>query len=88
MLAPAKIEDTECILIEFPTNKLIKYLENYDITKQNFNYNITNSNELEILRKYHDDQYEHAAILTADDEYVGYTFDHLEEISKILNRKK
>ena len=87
MLAAKKEQKPKCDVIKFPTNTLLKYLENYDITKDVFSYNITNPSEVEVLRKYHDDKYERAAILTAEDEYVGYTFDHLDGISKILNRK-
>ena len=87
MLATIKDKTPKGDIIKFPINDLIKYLENYDITKNFFSYNITNPSELEVLRKYHDDMYERAAILTAEDEYVGYTFDHLEDISKILNKR-
>lgn len=75
-------------VIEFPTNKLTKYLENYDITKNTFDYNITSSAEEMVLRRYHDDKYERAAILTAEELYVGRTFDNLDIIKDVINKSK
>ena len=92
MLAIAKREMIQCDVIKIPndTSKLEEYLKNYNLKAKDeevFNYIPTNSSEYEMLKNYHDDKYERAAILTAEELYVGYTFDHLEEIRKILSRK-
>lgn len=87
MLATKKAINSKGNILKLHTNDLINYLRSYDITKEPFKYNITNDKELKLLSKYYDDKYNHAATLTAEDEFVGYTFDHLEEISKVLKRK-
>ena len=88
MLAVRKMQDIKSEVIKFPTNKLEEYLKNYDIAKDSFDY----QGELslinrQILNEYCDDKQSYAERLVIDDEYVGYTFDNLDEIRKVLNRK-
>ena len=75
-------------VIKFPTNKLEEYLKDYDIARESFGYqgelNLINR---QILNKYCDDKQKYAERLVADDELVGYTFDNLDKIRKVLNRK-
>lgn len=62
-----------------------KYLDNFDITKDNFNsLFISNKDE---LKRYYDKEYNHAVTKVMDDEYVGITFDNLDTIKDFLEEQ-
>ena len=86
MLAVRK-EKTMSEVIKFPTNKLEEYLKNYDIAREIFGYQgeLSLLNK-QILYKYCDDKQRYAERLVTDDEFVGNTFDNLDEIRKMLSR--
>lgn len=66
-------------------NNVNSYLKNFDITKDEFNpLFITNKEE---LRRYYDEEYNHAVTLVIDDEYVGKTFDNLDIIKEVLEEE-
>lgn len=73
------------IQFQFVPSALEEYLKNYDIRHQIFDYSGTLT-PLDVikLRMYRDDHYEYAARLTAEDEIVFHTFDHIEEIDDFL----
>ena len=64
--------------------ELLNYLKNFIISKEIFNINIK-PNNIDILKRYYDDNYKKASILVMDDEYVGITFDNLDRINEFLN---
>lgn len=64
--------------------ELLNYLKNFIISKEIFNINIKPCN-IDILKRYYDDNYKKASILVMDDEYVGITFDNLDRINEFLN---
>jgi len=78
-----KEKQQDCSIIEFPTNSLVKYLKDYDIRKQEFNYPVSDS-DIAILKRYYDDTYDFAARQTLDDEYVGNSFDNLDTIKRLI----
>lgn len=62
-----------------------KYLDNFDITKDNFNsLFISNKDE---LKRYYDKEYNYAVTKVMDDEYVGITFDNLDTIKDFLEEQ-
>ena len=64
--------------------ELLNYLKKFIISKEIFNINIK-PNNIDILKRYYDDNYKKASILVMDDEYVGITFDNLDRINEFLN---
>ena len=77
-------------IIMFPftnDNNLLEYLKHYDIEQQDFNYERTlTPSDIDTLRRYHDDKYSYYARQTVDNEIVYYSFDHLEQIKKLLSK--
>ena len=65
--------------------ELLNYLKNFIISKETFNINIKPCN-IDILKRYYDDNYKKASILVMDDEYVGITFDNLEKINTLIKK--
>ena len=65
--------------------ELLNYLKNFIISKEIFNINIKPCN-IDILKRYYDDNYKKASILVMDDEYVGITFDNLEKINALIKK--
>ena len=65
--------------------ELLNYLKNFIISKEIFNINIK-PNNIDILKRYYDDNYKKASILVMDDEYVGITFDNLEKINTLIKK--
>ncbi len=65
--------------------ELLNYLKNFIISKEIFNINIKPCN-IDILKRYYDDNYKKASILVMDDEYVGITFDNLEKINTLIKK--
>ena len=65
--------------------ELLNYLKNFIISKEIFNRNIK-PNNIDILKRYYDDNYKKASILVMDDEYVGITFDNLEKINTLIKK--
>ncbi len=66
-------------------NNVSSYLSEFNIAKDDFNpLFITNKEE---LRRYYDEEYNHAVTLVIDDEYVGKTFDNLDIIKEVLEEK-
>lgn len=64
--------------------ELLDYLKNFIISKEIFSINIK-PNNIDVLKRYYDDNYKKASILVMDDEYVGITFDNLDRINEFLN---
>lgn len=75
-------------IIEFPVNKILEeYLKKFDIAHNSFNYNLlVSDSDIELLKKYYKDSYDHASILVTDDEFVGKTFDNLDKVYQIINK--
>ena len=65
--------------------ELLNYLKNFIISKEIFNINIKPCN-IDILKRYYDDNYKKASILVMEDEYVGITFDNLEKINTLIKK--
>ncbi len=65
--------------------ELLNYLKKFIISKEIFNINIK-PNNIDILKRYYDDNYKKASILVMDDEYVGITFDNLEKINTLIKK--
>ena len=65
--------------------ELLNYLKNFIISKETFNINIKPCN-IDILKRYYDDNYKKASILVMEDEYVGITFDNLEKINTLIKK--
>ena len=65
--------------------ELLNYLKNFIISKEIFNINIK-PNNIDLLKRYYDDNYKKASILVMDDEYVGITFDNLEKINTLIKK--
>lgn len=65
--------------------ELLNYLKKFIISKEIFNINIKPCN-IDILKRYYDDNYKKASILVMDDEYVGITFDNLEKINTLIKK--
>ena len=65
--------------------ELLNYLKNFIISKEIFNINIK-PNNIDILKRYYDDNYKKSSILVMDDEYVGITFDNLEKINTLIKK--
>ena len=63
--------------------ELLNYLKKFIISKEIFNINIKPCN-IDILKRYYDDNYKKASILVMEDEYVGITFDNLEKINTLI----
>ena len=70
-------------IIEFPTNSLVKYLEKYDIRREEFNHPVI-GNDAVVLKRYYDDAYDYAARQTLEGEYVGNSFDNLAVIKTLI----
>lgn len=64
-------------------NKINTYLNNFDITKDDFNSLFINNKDE--LTRYYDEAYNRAVTKVMDDEYVGITFDNLDRINEFLN---
>lgn len=65
--------------------ELLNYLKKIIISKEIFNINIKPRN-IDILKRYYDDNYKKASILVMEDEYVGITFDNLEKINTLIKK--
>ncbi len=65
--------------------ELLNYLKKFIISKEIFNINIKPCN-IDILKRYYDDNYKKASILVMEDEYVGITFDNLEKINTLIKK--
>lgn len=65
--------------------ELLNYLKKFIISKEIFNINIK-PNNIDILKRYYDDNYKKASILVMEDEYVGITFDNLEKINTLIKK--
>ena len=65
--------------------ELLNYFKNFIISKEIFNINIK-PNNIDVLKRYYDDNYKKASILVMDDEYVGITFDNLEKINTLIKK--
>ena len=65
--------------------ELLNYLKKFIISKEIFNINIKPCN-IDILKRYYDDNYKKASILVMDDEYVGITFDNLDKINTLIKK--
>lgn len=65
--------------------ELLNYLKKFIISKEIFNINIKSRN-IDILKRYYDDNYKKACILVMEDEYVGITFDNLEKINTLIKK--
>lgn len=63
-------------------NKINTYLNNFDITKDDFNPLLISSKDE--LIKYYDREYNLALTKVMDDEYVGITFNNLDKINEVL----
>lgn len=92
MLEAIKINSNEIKIINFPTNNegLENYLKKFIISREYFNYNkdYLNISELLLLEKYYIDSYNRACTLVLEEEFVGKTFDNLDEISKVIRQNK
>ena len=65
--------------------EFLNYLKKFIISKEIFNINIKPCN-IDILKRYYDDNYKKASILVMEDEYVGITFDNLEKINTLIKK--
>ena len=65
--------------------ELLDCLKNFIISKEIFSINIK-PNNIDVLKRYYDDNYKKASILVMDDEYVGITFDNLEKINTLIKK--
>ena len=65
--------------------ELLNYLKKFIISKEIFNINIKPCN-IDILKRYYDDNYKKASILVMEDEYVGITFDNLDKINTLIKK--
>ena len=65
--------------------ELLDYLKNFIISKEIFSINIK-PNNIDVLKRYYDDNYKKASILVMDDEYVCITFDNLEKINTLIKK--
>ena len=72
-------------LIKITIIKVLNYLKKFIISKEIFNINIKPRN-IDILKRYYDDNYKKASILVMEDEYVGITFDNLEKINTLIKK--
>ena len=69
-------------------NFLRNYLNNYDISRNEFNYDISSEQDIMILSRYYDDSLQKANMLVTEEEFVGITYENLDIIKNKLVMKR